>query len=420
MAEESIRRSALFVDFDNVYSGLRKLDAKAADGFARNPGRLVTWLTQGSDQESLPRRFLMRLCYLNPREYGGFRPFFTSAGFRVIDCPSLTQQGKNSADIHLVIDALDTLAHQVRYDEFIVCSADADFTPLMVRLRAHDRRTVMIAAGAASRAYQAVCDEVIGPELLVDALVGGVSELGVQVHQLSTAAVPIALGTEECPATGAADRDVAAAVAAIRQAVGAATAPITGARAARAALTVVPGLKPHWAGCGGFGAFVHRHLSELRFVPNDSGGWVLDPARHTAVDLPEALQPEGVPAQVCRVTGAPNLNGDQYAVLFEELANELAENGFNLTATPRGVRDRSAHRNVSVARKAVTFVVQGLPSVNIDLRNGPFTARDLALGWRRCIGNLCASARMELGAEEEAEIDDWILGRVPNTPDSSN
>src|SRR5450756_2545344 len=104
---------------------------------------------------------------------------------------------------------------------------------------------------------------------------------------------------------------------------------------------------PRW-GCGGFGAFVHRHLSELRFVPNDSGGWVLDPARHTAVDLPEALQPEGVPAQVCRVTGAPNLNGDQYAVLFEELANELAENGFNLTATPRGVRDRSAHRNVSV------------------------------------------------------------------------
>ena len=139
-------RSALFVDFDNVYSNLQLVDPVAAELFATSPDRLVAWLTTGQDEDgAFRRRFLTRTCYLNPGPFGRFRSFFASTGFRVVDCPSLTKQGKSSADIHLVLDAVDALANETRYDEFVVCSADADFTPLMARVRAHDKSTTMVA-----------------------------------------------------------------------------------------------------------------------------------------------------------------------------------------------------------------------------------------------------------------------------------
>lgn len=95
-------RCALFVDFDNVYQGLRQLDPKAAEAFASNPARWLERLENGRDAEGeFRRRFLVRACYLNPSVSAHFRPFFTRAGFRVIDCPSLTQQGKSSAGLKL-------------------------------------------------------------------------------------------------------------------------------------------------------------------------------------------------------------------------------------------------------------------------------------------------------------------------------
>jgi uncharacterized LabA/DUF88 family protein len=52
----------------------------------------------------------------------------------VIDCPPLTSQNKNGADIRMVMDILDALNHQTRFNEFILLSSDADFTPLLTRL----------------------------------------------------------------------------------------------------------------------------------------------------------------------------------------------------------------------------------------------------------------------------------------------
>lgn len=164
MEHETQLRSAMFVDFDNLYLGLRDIDVDAAERFATNPGHLLAWLEAGDDGDgTVPRRFLVKACYLNPDAFGRYRSFFASAGFRVVDCPSLTQRGKSAADIHLVLDVMDALAHPTRFEEFVICSADADFTPLMTRLRAHDRRTVMVAAGPAAPAYQAVCDQTITP-----------------------------------------------------------------------------------------------------------------------------------------------------------------------------------------------------------------------------------------------------------------
>src|SRR5262249_2598384 len=75
----------------------------------------------------------------------------------VVDCPPLTSGGKTSADIHMVMDILDTLSHPTRFDEFILLSGDADFTPVLLRLSKHDRRSAILAVGPASVAYKAAC-----------------------------------------------------------------------------------------------------------------------------------------------------------------------------------------------------------------------------------------------------------------------
>lgn len=94
-------RSAVYVDFDNMFSGLKKMDAAAAEAFGTDPSRLLARLEIGEDIDGpFRRRFLQKACYLNPDVFRQYRSFFASAGFRVVDCPSLTQQGKSAADIH--------------------------------------------------------------------------------------------------------------------------------------------------------------------------------------------------------------------------------------------------------------------------------------------------------------------------------
>ena len=132
----------MFVDFDNVYTGLMALDPAAAKRFAEDPKHWTEALAAGGAGEE-SRRFLIRNCYLNPVIYSKYRPYWTRAGFRVIDCPSLTQRGKSSTDINLVLDAMDALAGAAHVEEFFVASADADFTSLVQRFRAADRMTTV-------------------------------------------------------------------------------------------------------------------------------------------------------------------------------------------------------------------------------------------------------------------------------------
>lgn len=115
----------------------------------------------------------MRRCYLNPnaraqvpgeerpRFFADFRANLVRAGFQVVDCPPLTLGGKTSADMVMVMDILDTLAHPTGFEEFIILSSDADFTPVLLRLRAHDRRSLVVAAGSAADAYRAAADAVV-------------------------------------------------------------------------------------------------------------------------------------------------------------------------------------------------------------------------------------------------------------------
>jgi hypothetical protein len=172
-AHPSHVRSALFVDFDNIYLGLQNEDPRAAEQFATHPGRWLRWLQEDlPDDSRAGRKILSRRCYLNPSQFSRFRPYFIRSAFEVVDCPPLTRGGKTSADIQMVMDIMDALGHVTRFEEFIILSGDADFTPVLLRLSRYDRRSVVLAAGPASAAYKAACDLLIDQDTFLEEAIG--------------------------------------------------------------------------------------------------------------------------------------------------------------------------------------------------------------------------------------------------------
>ncbi len=149
--------SALYVDFDNIYTRFLEVDPEAARAFGFAPYRWVRWIENHALRilygEGVRRRILKRTCYLNPQCYQEFRNPFIRSAFQVVDCPPLTSRGKTSTDIHLVMDCMDDLSHPTHFDEFIILSGDADFTPLLIRLQEHARRTLVLSVGYSSPAY---------------------------------------------------------------------------------------------------------------------------------------------------------------------------------------------------------------------------------------------------------------------------
>lgn len=163
-------RSALFVDFDNIFLTLRDLiSSDAAENFKNFPEIWLDWLQNRVrkdyvDKEKTERRFLVRRCYSNPYLTKSFQRQFMAAGFEIIDCHPVTQGKKNSADIYMVLDILDNLEHETRIDEFIILSGDSDFRPVLLRIRRHDRASVIMGIGSTSDAYRAIADYVIDDE----------------------------------------------------------------------------------------------------------------------------------------------------------------------------------------------------------------------------------------------------------------
>ncbi len=171
MATAGILRSALYVDFDNIYSGLYEEDPDAARAFANSP---TTWsgrLRQRQVDPADEREFLIRRCYLNPRgshpsepsvSYGTYRDRFTRAGFEVIDCPSLTSNNKNAADIRVALDIFELVLRGTVVEEFVIATADSDITPLLYRLSAHGKRSFLISASRVAAACSSAATSHLG------------------------------------------------------------------------------------------------------------------------------------------------------------------------------------------------------------------------------------------------------------------
>jgi hypothetical protein len=185
--------TAVFVDYDNIYLSLKRRNEEAAKRFAKDAalwireiesGRLLT-PTNGPRIDG-PRRLVLNRCYGNPvprrnthdnstdmNSFPFVRHHFLRAGFEVIDCPPLTAQLKNSSDIRMVMDVRDYLTHETHFDEFVILSGDADFTPVLHRLRAHARHTVIFANDYTAAPYTAICDGEVRETDLMGLLLDG-------------------------------------------------------------------------------------------------------------------------------------------------------------------------------------------------------------------------------------------------------
>jgi hypothetical protein len=420
-------KSALFVDFDNVYSGLRKVDQASADRFARRPMEWMNWVVSSLElpehvAEGARRRVLVRRCYLNPQAYQRFRPAFNLAGFEIVDCPALTSEGKTSTDIHMVLDIIDLLQHEAHYDEFIVFSADADFTPVLRKLRRWDRRTTVLAIGFPSAAYRASADLLIDQDDFVRNALGFRDEDETPTVSVMAASIPLS-SVVATPARTQAEI-VSAACDLIRQKVDESSVAVPLPRLASLMLSDVAGMDTaNWAGFGSFRSLIES-LSLAPLALNwESGGYVYDPKRHS---LPAAPKEQGadsaqadwgadrkllaVAKQVCEVTNVPLLSADRYRALFDVLAVELATERFDLLETSKRVRDRCRDRGKSVSRADVTFVLRGLLLRGHAFGEGRDDAATLSRKWADNVRSLCLREQMILDQATDAAILKWIAG----------
>jgi len=149
-APHETRNMALFCDFENVALGVQ--DAKY-EKFDINRV-LERLLLKGS--------IVVKKAYCDWQRYKEFKAGMHGASFELIEIPHVRQSGKNSADIRMVVDALDLCYTKGHVDTFVIISGDSDFSPLVSKLR--ENAKVVIGVGvknSTSDLLIANCDEFI-------------------------------------------------------------------------------------------------------------------------------------------------------------------------------------------------------------------------------------------------------------------
>ena len=141
---------ALFCDFENVALGVR--DAKYEKFDIKKV--LERLLLKGS--------IVVKKAYCDWERYKEFKAGMHEASFELIEIPHVRQSGKNSADIRMVVDALDLCYTKSHVETFVIISGDSDFSPLVSKLRENNK--VVIGVGvkqSTSDLLIANCDEFI-------------------------------------------------------------------------------------------------------------------------------------------------------------------------------------------------------------------------------------------------------------------
>jgi len=157
-AQPEITNMALFCDFENMALGVR--DAKYAQFDIKKV--LERLLLKGS--------IVVKKAYCDWERYKEFKATMHEAAFELIEIPHVRQSGKNSADIRMVVDALDLCYTKAHVDTFVIISGDSDFSPLVSKLRENNKYVIGIGVkDATSGLLSANCDEFIFYDDLVRA-----------------------------------------------------------------------------------------------------------------------------------------------------------------------------------------------------------------------------------------------------------
>lgn len=141
---------AVFCDFENVALGVReakyeKFDIKKV---------LERLLVKGS--------IVVKKAYCDWERYKEFKAPMHEAAFELIEIPHVRQSGKNSADIRMVVDALDLCYTKEHVDTFVIISGDSDFSPLVSKLRENNKEVIGVGVKhSTSDLLMANCDEFI-------------------------------------------------------------------------------------------------------------------------------------------------------------------------------------------------------------------------------------------------------------------
>ncbi len=149
---------ALFCDFENIALGVRDANYEKFD-----IGKVLERLL-------LKGSIVVKKAYCDWERYKAFKAPMHEASFELIEIPHVRQSGKNSADIRMVVDALDLCYTKSHVDTFVIISGDSDFSPLVSKLRENDK--IVIGVGvkqSTSDLLIANCDEFIFYDDLVRA-----------------------------------------------------------------------------------------------------------------------------------------------------------------------------------------------------------------------------------------------------------
>ena len=459
--------SAVFVDYDNIYMSLKKKNEAAAKQFSKDPlkwvrsiesGRLITPLN--GRRVTAERRLVMSRCYGNPvprrnqadnstdmTSFPFVRHHFLRGGFEIVDCPPLTAQLKNSADIRMVMDIRDLITHDTHFDEFVILSSDADFTPLLHRLRAHARNVVFFSNDHTAAPYQALCDGEIRESDLIDLLLEDL--------EIEGEAAPVKLEPQL-------DLDAVRSeiIADVTRAVLNASAPQPLEALAERAIRAIGHAKTigtEWGGAGSFRDLLSQDLPKTvnlteqapffaydvsrAIARNDPSRLAPPPKAATAVvpeptmmpvesqptapaslmPEPEELAPERATTLqqsielIHQASKAPPLSPPEYRAIFTLLANELTTNKMQGHQTIDNVRSLALELGIEIKKEDIRFIIDIVGQQDPWFEQGA-SVLVFASRFRNYVISRCQDAGMQLSADEIDLIDAWFAGGQVGEP----
>jgi len=150
------QRLSLFIDFENIALGVRDAQYKKFD---------IHLVLQRLIEKG---RIVFKKAYADWTRYAEYKREFHEAAIELVDIPQRNYAAKNSADIRMVVDAMDLVASKGHITTFVICSGDSDFSPLVSKLKENDKSVIGLGVkNSTSNLLISNCDEFIFYEDLV-------------------------------------------------------------------------------------------------------------------------------------------------------------------------------------------------------------------------------------------------------------
>jgi len=150
------QRLSIFIDFENIALGVRDAQYKKFD---------IHLVLQRLIEKG---RIVFKKAYADWTRYSEYKREFHEAAIELIDIPQRNYTAKNSADIRMVVDAMDLVASKGHITTFVILSGDSDFSPLVSKLRENDKNVIGVGVkNSTSNLLISNCDEFIFYEDLV-------------------------------------------------------------------------------------------------------------------------------------------------------------------------------------------------------------------------------------------------------------